>query len=97
MAQALLINLTMSDNSDYYLLIIAPDKIRSKKMQNSIKKILMVTLIVVMGFYGRAFAHSGMGYGHHYGWGYPMTQMHYRGYGGPGCGYWGELSEDQIL
>jgi zinc resistance-associated protein len=86
----------MSDNSDYYLLIIAPYKIRSKKMHNSIKKILMVTLIVVMGFYGRAFAHSGMGYGHHYGWGYPMTQMHSRGYGGPGCGYWGELSEDQI-
>jgi zinc resistance-associated protein len=86
----------MSDNSDYYLLIIAPYKIRSKKMHNSIKKILMVTLIVVMGFYGRAFAHSGMGYGHHYGWGYPMTQMHSRGYGGSGCGYWGELSEDQI-
>ena len=65
-------------------------------MQNSIKKIFMVTLIVIMGFYGRAFAHSGMGYGHHYGWGYPMYGMHQGGYGGPGCGNWGELSEDQV-
>jgi Spy/CpxP family protein refolding chaperone len=71
-------------------------KKRSKDMQNSIKKIVMVTIIVMMGFYGRAFAHSGMGYGHHYGRGYPMYGMHHGGYGGPGFGYWGELSEDQI-
>jgi Spy/CpxP family protein refolding chaperone len=88
--------LTQSNNSDYYFFIIGPHKIRSKNMQNSIKKIFMVTIIVIMGFYGRAFAHSGMGYGHHYGWGYPMYGMHQGGYGGPGFGYCGELSEDQI-
>jgi zinc resistance-associated protein len=98
LAQALLYNLTKRNNSAYYFLIIGPDKIRSQNMQNSIKKILMVTIIVIMGFYGRAFAHSGMGmgYGHHYGWGYPMHEMQYGSYGGPGCGYGEELSEDQI-
>ena len=62
--------------------------------QNWIQKIFMITTIVMLGFSGRAMADPGMGYGHHYGWGYPMHQMHQRGYGGPGFGYWGELSEE---
>jgi len=64
--------------------------------EKSIKKILMITLVVIMGFYGRALADPGMGYGHRYGWGYPMQAMHHGGYGGPGFGYRGNLSEDDI-
>jgi Spy/CpxP family protein refolding chaperone len=64
--------------------------------KNSIKKIFMVTIIVIMGFSGRAFAYSGMGYGHHYGWGHPMYGMHYGGYGGPASGCGGQFSEDQV-
>jgi hypothetical protein len=74
----------------------SPNKIRRKNMnhQNSIQKIFMIATIVMLGFSGRALADPGMGYGHHYGWGYPMHQMHQRGYGGPGFGYRGELSEE---
>lgn len=65
-------------------------------LANSINKIFMITIIVMLGLSGRAFAHSGMGYGRHYGWGYPMHEMHHGGYGGPGFGYWGEISQEDI-
>jgi hypothetical protein len=76
-----------------------PNKIRSKNMnhRNSIKKILMIAIIVMLGFSGRAFADPGMGYGHYYGWGHAMHQMHHGGYGGTGFGYRGELSEEDAL
>lgn len=65
--------------------------------QNSIQKIFMIATIVMLGFSGRALADPGMGSGHHYGWGYPMHQMHHGGYGGPGFGYRGELSEEDAI
>ncbi len=61
---------------------------------NSIKKLIMLTIMVMIGFTGRAFADPGMGYGRHYGWGYPMHGMHHSGYGDPGFGYRGEWSEE---
>ena len=61
---------------------------------NSIKKLIMLTIMVMIGFAGRSFADPGMGYGHHYGWGYPMHGMHHWSSGGPGFGYRGELSQE---
>jgi hypothetical protein len=71
-------------------------KIRRKNMnrQNSIKTILIIAIIFILGFSGRAFADPGMGYGRHHGWGYPMHERHHGVYGGPGFGYRGELSEE---
>jgi Spy/CpxP family protein refolding chaperone len=65
--------------------------------ENSIKKILMVAVIVLLGFSGRALADPGMmGYRYGYGGGYPMHEWHHGGFGGPGFGNWGNLSEEQI-
>lgn len=62
--------------------------------QNSILRIFMIATIIMLGFYGQAAADPGMGYGHHYGWGHPMHRMHHGGYGGPGFGYRGQMSEE---
>jgi zinc resistance-associated protein len=65
--------------------------------ENSIKKMLMVAFIIMLGFSGRALADPGMmGYRYGYGGGYPMHEWHHGGFGGTESGYWGQLSEEQI-
>ena len=59
----------------------------------NIRKILaIITVVTVVGFGAYAFAHWGMGYGHH-GWG---SGYHHGWFGEPGYQSIGDLSEDEI-
>lgn len=65
-------------------------------MNKSSKNIvILLAAIFILGSGTLAFAHRDQGYGYpermHFGQG-----RHHRGYGGPGCGMFAELSEDQI-
>ena len=61
-----------------------------------IKMIPMLVIIVFFGFTVPAVADWGMGYGQYQGWGHPMHGMHHGGYGGPGFGYWNNLSTEDL-
>jgi len=63
---------------------------------NSVKKVFFFTLFVLVGFSAQAMADMGMGYGHHQGWRSPMHGWHHGGYGGPGFGYWGNLTQEDL-
>ena len=59
------------------------------------KKILTLFAVAILGFGTYAFADWGMGYGPP-GWMHREAGRHRGGYGGPGCGDWGDLSEEQL-
>ena len=58
-------------------------------------RILVIAAVAVLAFVAHASAEWGMGYGHH-GWMHQGMGRHYGGYGGPGYGAFGNLSEDEI-
>ena len=60
----------------------------------TMNKVLMVLVVVaVIGFGAYAFAHMGAGTGHQ-NWMHQGGGMHHYGYGTPGFGYPGDLSDD---
>lgn len=64
---------------------------------NSVKKVFLIALFALVGFSAQAIAERGMGYGPYPGWGHhPMHAWHHGGDEGPGFGYWGDLSKEDI-
>ncbi len=61
-----------------------------------VKSLLILSTMVLLGFTAPASADWGMGSGHHYGWGNHMSGWPHGGYEGPGFGYRGNLSEEDI-
>ena len=58
------------------------------------RSILILLAIGIIGFGANAYADYGPGYRHH-GRMHHGPGWHHRGYGGPGYGYWGNLSDEQ--
>lgn len=62
-----------------------------------VKSLLTLFLMVFLGFPVSVLADSGMGYGPYPGWGHhPMHAWHHGDDDGPGFGYWGDLSKEDI-
>ncbi len=64
---------------------------------NSVKKVFLIALFALVGFSAQAIAERGMGYGPYPRWGHqPMHAWHHGGDEGPGFGYCGDLSKEDI-
>jgi Spy/CpxP family protein refolding chaperone len=62
-----------------------------------IKRLFVLSTVVFLGFFVPRLASSGMGYGpYSRGGHHPMHAWHHGAQEGPGCGYWGDLSEEDI-
>jgi hypothetical protein len=63
---------------------------------NQIEKIIIIAIIAYVGFSAHAGADRGMGYGYHHGSGQHMHGWHHGSYAGPGSGFRGELSQEEV-
>jgi len=65
--------------------------------KNWVKSVPVLLLLVILGSPAPGLADMGMGYGPYPRWGHhPMHAWHHGEDEGPGYGYWGELSEEDI-
>jgi hypothetical protein len=84
-------------NDDYHQYIDNLHFIKRRRAMDKYPNIIIILMaaILLLGLGTPVFAHRDKGYGYqgtmHHG-----QERHHRGYGGPGKGMFGELSEDQI-
>ena len=64
--------------------------------RNFNKILIALVIVIIVGFGAYAFAHWGMGYGHH-GWGYHEPGWHHGYYGDPAYEQYGNLNQEEII